>query len=1148
MPGSKASSPPTLSRRILRRVLFGCLGLTLALGLVNAGWEYRKTLDRFSSEFERLSHSFAPGLADALWGFQDSTIQMMVRGIAENPMVGSVRVEDAQGQLLSRFSRAGVIEPGTTFWSLPVVSVDLGRQVDGRWQKLGRLVIAPDASLLRAQVWSSIQASLLIAVLFTLAVWLMVRRIVTRTVAVPLARLTREIAAVGSSSVAPPLAYPHQDDIGVLVDALNLMRSRLVSANLGLEAKIEQRTRHLHQALGQLRESESRLNSILDSVEAFIFIKDCNFRYRYANRQTCKALDKPLSEIVGHEDSELFPPDMAALLRDHDRRVIEHGERVEAEEMHQLAEGRQLVYLSVKIPLRDESGRIYALCGISTDITERKAAQLALAQHGAELERTVAERTLELSAALQAAEQAGRAKAEFLANMSHEIRTPLNAVMGMTTLALHADPEPRVSDYLHKIQSSSRHLLGVINDILDFSKIEAGKLSLEQTGFGLEDLLAELADVCAEKAFGKGLEFVIDLGTDVPRDLVGDPLRLEQVLINLVNNAIKFTEHGTVSVQVGLIESRDRQVTLRFAVRDTGIGLTEQQRQGLFQSFQQADSSITRKYGGTGLGLAISRRLVGLMGGEIDVESEPGKGSTFSFTVRLGLGSEVAARAIPSSPDLHGMKALVLDDNEQAREVLAVLLRHFGMQAMPLACGRQALEEIERAERAGQPFGMVLLDWKMPGMDGIGFARLLRAMPLQQPPLLLMATAYDRDEVRQLALEVGIQELLTKPVTPSALLEAMTRQLCAAEPTGHQDRQPDLPIEPLQALCGARVLLVEDNELNQEVAAELLQALGLQVELAPDGAVGLHKVQQGHYDVVLMDMQMPVMDGLTATREIRRLPGLRGLPILAITANAMAGDRERCLQAGMNDHIAKPIDPQDLQRKLLRWVRPDAAHALRSPSQSAQPAQPVPAAAPDGAAWLQALQAIDGLDARLGLAQAGSRAALYRRLLAKFLTDQAGLPASLAQALSDSDWQRAERLAHTLKGVAAQIGALPLRDAALRLEQALRLRTPTSGLLPLQAEVEQLLQPLLQALTAALPVEPAEPAPASLDERQWQLLRERLIALLQLSDTDAIELFESNRGLIRQALGPGFEPLAQALQQFDFSAALELLGGEEPSA
>ena len=619
-----------------------------------------------------------------------------------------------------------------------------------------------------------------------------------------------------------------------------------------------------------------------------------------------------------------------------------------------------------------------------------------------------------------AAESASEAKSAFLANMSYEIRTPINAVMGMTLLALRADPPPRVRAYLEKIQSSGRHLLGVINDILDISKLEAGKVLLEQIEFNLHQLLDDVRVLVAEKAASKGLKLEFEVASDVPPTLMGDPLRLEQVLINLISNGIKFTERGGIAISVAVQELRPGQLVLRCAVRDTGIGLSDVECRQLFQTFQQADSSITRKYGGTGLGLAISKRLTELMGGQIGVDSRPGIGSTFWFTALLGLAG---ARPGQARPDL------------QAR----------GMPA---------------------------------------------------------------------------------PATPST------------EPAGIQ------ALSPAVELQGARALLVEDNELNQEVATEFLQALGLQVELAENGAIALELLQRRPYDVVLMDMQMPVMDGLTATREIRQRPGLRELPVLAMTANAMAGDRERCLQAGMNDHIAKPLDPDELRATLRRWVRPALARA--SHAAAAAPDQPEPASraasrpsspAGEGKDWA-ALERIDGLDAGLGLGQAAGSQPLYLSLLAKFVTDQAGAADRLARAMTASDWELAERTAHTLKGVAAQIGALPLRDAALRLEQALRERRPATELERLLEPAARQLSGLVGALAAALPgttrTRPAEP----LDAAQWQILRARLLRLLEASDTDCLPLFEQHASQIRAALGERYDQVERAVRGFDFAAAL----------
>ncbi len=1012
----------------------------------------------------------------------------------------------------------------------------------------------------------------------------------------------------------------------------------------------------------ELRQQHEQLNTILDSVEAHIYIKGTDYRYQYANHRTCVRFNSALEQIVGRQDADFFEPAVADRIRQLDRRVIEQGERIVDEGFYVLQDGSGLTELTIKIPLRDEEGRVYALCGISTDISVLKQAQAELERYRQHLQQLVDERTAELATATRAlslasaeqqavfdaataglifvkdhqiqrcnrtmeqmfgygpgeligqaprilyaddatfaelqqsfrpemiahgsfriehelvrkdgsrfwarvsaqaidkdvargyagmvqdisaereafeamqrskemAEENARAKADFLANMSHEIRTPMNAVIGMTHLVLKTGLTPRQLDYVQKIQTSSQHLLGIINDILDFSKLEADKMSVERVNFDLDQMLDNVAGLFATKTDSKGLELVMDVGQDVPRDLIGDPLRIGQVLINYANNAVKFTEKGTITIRVALKQEQADELLLRFSVQDTGIGISPEQCALLFQSFQQADSSTTRKYGGTGLGLVISKRLAELMGGQVGVDSEPGRGSTFWFTARLGRGAEQPRRWL-AQPDLQGRRILVVDDNDPAREVMGEMLRSMGFAVSAVASGPLALAELSRAAAADQPYEVVFLDWKMPGMDGVTVARKIATLPLPRRPLVLMVTAYDRGELIDLSEDVGISDVLVKPVTPSVLFDTVMRLLGADlsefPPLPSSERGLQTDTTPL---LGARALLVEDNEINQEVAIELLRELGLWVDLAPDGAVALERVQQNAYDVVLMDMQMPVMDGLTATRQIRQLSWLQELPILAMTANAMTGDRERCLEAGMNDYIAKPIDPQDLAAKLLRWVKPSRPRARRPSRRNRSMARP---AARQGVSF----EAVAGLDAALGLRQVLGREPLYHHLLARFAVDQSAAPVRLAEAIAAADWGQAERLAHTLKGVAAQIGALELRELAERLEQALRERAPPQVIDPLQAGIARALAPLVEAISQRLPQVVANGNAIAFDPQQWARLRERLIGLLQQDDTESLSLFEANRSLLQVALGPHYEPLATALDNFDFEQAL----------
>ncbi|MDQ5985713.1 MAG: Sensor histidine kinase RcsC [Syntrophus sp. SKADARSKE-3] len=753
----------------------------------------------------------------------------------------------------------------------------------------------------------------------------------------------------------------------------------------------------------------------------------------------------------------------------------------------------------------------------------------------------------ELLAAKEIAEAASQAKADFLANMSHEIRTPMNAIIGFSSLALKTDLDKKQRDYIHKIQQSGTHLLGIINDILDFSKIEAGKLSVEQTEFELEKVLENVSNLISEKATTKGLELVFSIGKGTPNYLVGDPLRLGQIFVNYSNNAVKFTEKGEIVVSVQLEEETEHDVLVRFGVRDTGIGLTAEQIGKLFQSFQQADTSTSRKYGGTGLGLAISKKLANLMGGDVGVESEYGQGSTFWFTARLGKGIARAKRFMPD-PDLRGRRILIVDDNEMSRIVLTDMLAGMTFEVTDVSSGKAALEEIRLAADAGRSYDIVLLDWKMPVMDGIETARAIRKLSLTPMPHLIMVTAYGREEVLKEASLAGLEDVLIKPVSSSTMFDTIMQVFGEHHDRKQERNREEISvIEGLTAIKGAVVLLVEDNEFNQQLASELLTDAGFVVDIAANGRKALEMIAGRTYDVVLMDMQMPVMDGVTATVEIRKQEAFRKLPIIAMTANVMAADIQKCQDAGMNDHIAKPIDPDELFSKLVKWVNIGRTDKL--PSDTAVPEKAVAGNIVQEANTVgqDDLPHIPGLDTEQGLKRVLGKKDFYLKILRMFITNQGDAPAQIRGSLDAGDNGTAERLAHSAKGVSGNIGASGLQAMAAAVEKAIKEGRPRDEieevLIPFADAHGEMISRLREVLSVHEAGKEAVTATAAGDTEKAAAACKKLYEFLKNDDSEAVDFIDEANELLRSRLGINpFQEIEKAVKNYDFEKALMLMG------
>ena len=784
--------------------------------------------------------------------------------------------------------------------------------------------------------------------------------------------------------------------------------------------------------------------------------------------------------------------------------------------------------IATPIAALSEATRQLAAGGGNTQIPVTSRDEIgALTQAFNRMQTALSRSEAQLRVALDEAQSATKAKGQFLANMSHEIRTPMNAIIGMSHLTLQTQLSEQQRNYVGKIDSAAKSLLAIINDILDVSKVESGKLQIETVNFNLDALFDNLLTLFGQKAQEKDIELLFRVDPRIPEALRGDPLRLGQILTNYCSNALKFTEHGEVIVECRCEQQEEDQLTLRFSVSDTGLGMSEEQMAKLFQAFEQADSSTTRRFGGTGLGLAISKHLAQLMGGEVGVESEPGRGSRFWFTARLQIQQGAKPAASLLAQDLIGRRALVVDDNPAALEILANLMTAMQLDVSACSSGAEAIAAIRDVQDQDRAFDMVVLDWQMPVMSGVDTARQIRDNPaITQQPAILMVSAYNREELRSELGDTPVDGMLTKPVNASMLLDATMQAF------GHRGAGDRPPREPHRAQLqrqfhGARVLLVEDHPINREIAVALLSQAGIRVETAENGREGVEAVRNGDWDLVLMDMLMPEMDGLEATREIRNDTRFQKLPILAMTANVMSEEVARCLAAGMNDHIGKPIDVDDLFSKLDRWL----------PARDAQATEPGPAEAATAATLPDALP---GIDLQRGLRNCAGSTDLYRKLLLRFGDSQWDTGEQIAAALAADDTELAQRLTHTLKGLAGTIGAPALANLCMELEASLAQSASPQTL------IDGLHQELTTICTAIRSLDLRQKdrrhphdaeGPAALTSRL-----DTLASLIEEGDTAALELAESLRTeLLNPQACQYLEQLQAAVESYDFDGAAELL-------
>jgi len=1111
----------SLTGKFLLLLLPVALGFSVALFWLLTEHNFRSQRKELRYSLETFVALQASTLGPPLWNYDTNSIRTLFRAYSLNPDVDRVVLYDAEENEVAHTAGTDATPPDPYL----TVGQNIYYAEHDQMVQVGRISATFRDGRLKLERERQLHTNLIILTGLFLLIAVAMTLITRLTIGKPLERLRRSLDKAANDTREPVL-WNSADELGQVVAAYNTLLARQASAEeeilryqTHLEDLVAQQTKELRQesdmlssVLKQLGERQAYMRAIFANAGVGIITLDPDGVAIEANQH--------FARIIGREVESWDIDDLAAFVHPDDRADFLRG-------LKALASGDATPYrrefrvvhadgsicwcdLAATGVIGDDGAFLLAVVVLS-DMTVRKEAEdkMALAQH--------------------MAEDANRAKNDFLANMSHEIRTPMNAVIGLSQLALRTSLTARQSDYVQKIADSANSLLGIINDILDFSKIEAGKMTIETVEFKLDDLLRDITTAVGIRAQEKGLEFVFDIDPEVPGHLLGDPLRLKQILVNLCGNAVKFTATGEIKTAVAMVRDRGSAVDLRFTVSDTGIGMSEDQKSRLFEAFSQADSSITRRYGGTGLGLVICKNLVEMLGGAINVESVESQGTRFWFTIPFsrGSGERVATRA--DRAFFSRLNILVVDDNATSRAILAKYLMEFGCSVGVAASGDEALAEIAGA---GQAYDIVLMDWRMPGMDGIETARRLRAEGNRTPHHIIMISAYDRNEIMERAGETGIDAFLVKPVSPSTLMDSIL------DLYGHNTRHDRAGTATMiydGLWRGSRILVVEDNDINRQVAQEILEHAGFEVVIAENGEEAIATLDSTAFDAILMDVQMPVLDGYAATRRLRQTPRFRDLPIIAMTANAMSGDREKALEAGMNDHVAKPLDIDDLFAAIGRWVTP-----RNTPPADPGPPLPVKPGLFRGDAMV--------LDYRTALARVVGNAGLLDRLLRQFRSRSAAFVPAFEMAWRLGDRDGARRLVHTFKATAGTVGADRVHRCADQLEGACRSGAGDETIGAALARLDEALAEVATAIDAKRvgdgETSAAAGGTAAVDLEACRGLCARIRAHLEADDTDAIPL---TMELAAMTAGTGYSATVKRIEglvgRYEFASALDAIDG-----